>query len=192
MPALTSTSVVITPTLEPNVFTPQTAVCRRGLPIRISPYIKVNGADLDDLTDIVNVIAKIVPIGNLLSVLVSKSEAGVHLAGQGGSGAGPGCVDFDFTSAEMNLDLTGGDGNARTFRVMFSATLTGSVVIPLGVLDLTVYEDASALALAVIGSNSQNARITTANKFQLKDPDTGLFHDIFITDGQIAIGPGEA
>lgn len=188
---LTNTSVVITPTLDPSVFTAQTGQARRGLPLRVSPYINVNGSALTSVAEIDEISCKLVPQDNVLSVLVAKTAPSKRVAGTGGAGDGPGCADFDFSSSEMNLDLTGGNGKSKVFTIFFYAVLTaGEETVPIGQLDLTVYEDPSAVALAVIGSNLQNARITTANKFQLKDPDTGLWHDVFIADGQIAIGPG--
>lgn len=190
MPSIDATTYEQNPIIDPTVLTPTTGNARRGTALRISPIVKVNGAIVDSFSNMASITAKVVPLTNLLGVLVTKTEVSLHEAGTGGSGTGAGSVDFDFTTEEMNLNLSGGDGTKATFAIMFSATLLTGEIIPLGQHNLTVYEDPAALSLAALGSNSQNARITTAAKFQLKDPDTGLWHDVFIDGGQIAIGPG--
>jgi len=170
----------------------------RGVDLQVEVALYWNGTFIDDLSNIASLTCEIHEGGDRDGApLVQKNLA-------------PGDLDtgmteeewltlaedqrhaeFDFSAADLNFDMTDAADNELTFWLVVHGVTTGGDYITWGGCNLTVVEDGAQLGLAVVTSPTPAYRLQDG-ELQLADPDTGLFHTIYIKNGALAIGAGES
>ena len=170
----------------------------RGVDLQVEVALYWNGTFIDDLSNIASLTCEIHTGSDRDSApLVQKIlapgdlDAGMTEEEWQTDAEDQRHAEFDFSAADLNLDLTGASDNRLVFWLVVHGVTTGGDYITWGGCNLTLVEDGAQLGLAVVTSPDPAYRLQDG-ELQLADPDTGLWHTIYIKDGAVAIGAGES
>lgn len=183
-----------------DVLTNSTPWIWRGTHTRVQVALFEGSTFLDTITGLTSIVMEVHltrsnTVGALLTkeVLVGAFEACNSADWTAGTAQQ---ASFELTDTDTNFDLSHGQEGKAAFWLVFHAVVTtGAKKITLGGTQLQVFEDNAQTGLPVIGTNAPGFRVPSNLHFQLKNADTGNWHDVFIKGTAagpiITIGPEE-
>jgi hypothetical protein len=184
-----------------DLITNASAALKRGVPCDIEIALYTNNTFVDDLSNINSITLQVFRDSArqgpaYIEKTVNSGEFGSPTEEQWQAGGAAYChAKFELDADDTNLDMSDALSFTRLYWFTWYATLTDGTTPTIAGTIVTVYLN-GAPSDSVIGSSQNNYRITTGNKLQLLNADTGEYHDIYVVGGagaeQIVVSEGES